>query len=291
MGIKLLITDLDNTLYDWVGFYVPSFLAMVNEIHRVSGVPVETLKAAFKRVHENHGTSEYAFAIEELDVLAQVDAGLSINEKLKKYDSAIHAFRSARRKLLKPYPGVREGLERLTRGGVKVVAHTDSLSGYVSRRLRQLDLDPYFSAICAPRDHGVPAGVEPTLLRKTDATTIAARCQVLEFSNLLRKPDPQTLKPIFDTFGISPHQTAYLGDSKTRDILLARKSGLLDIWAGYGVVGDQNLYRELVQITYWTEADLQRDEVLRKEAATVSPSFSVGSFEEAVQLCLDSRVA
>jgi FMN phosphatase YigB (HAD superfamily) len=291
MAVKLLITDLDNTLYDWVGFYVPSFLAMVNEIQRVSGLPVEALKAAFKRVHENHGTSEYAFAIEELDVLADVDAGLTIHEKLQKYDSAIHAFRSARRKLLRPYPGVREGLERLTRAGVRVVAHTDSLSGYVSRRLRQLDLDPYFSAICAPRDHGIPAGFEPTLLRQTDASTTAARCQVLEFSNSLRKPDPQTLKPIFDTLGISPKQTAYLGDSKTRDILLARESGLLDIWASYGVVRDQSLYRELVQITYWTEADLQRDEVLRKEAEAIAPSFSVDSFEEAVQLCLHSPVA
>ncbi|MDQ2643160.1 MAG: HAD family hydrolase [Myxococcota bacterium] len=271
MGIKLLITDLDNTLYDWVGFYVPSFLAMVEEIHRISGLPTETLKKAFKRVHEKHGTTEYAFAIEELDVLVALDEGLSVGEKLAKYDSAIHAFRSMRRKLLRPYPGVKEGLDRLVRSGIRVVAHTDSLSGYVSRRLRQLELDSFFAAICAPKDHGVPFGLDAAMLQKADPASTLARCQVLDFPDSFRKPDPRTLDPVFQTFGVSPAETAYLGDSKTRDVWLARQAGVLDIWASYGTAAP-SLYGELVQITYWTKEDLKQDEMLRKQVETIAPS-------------------
>ena len=35
--IELVVADLDNTLYNWVDFYVPSFLAMLREIQRISG--------------------------------------------------------------------------------------------------------------------------------------------------------------------------------------------------------------------------------------------------------------
>ena len=30
--IKLVVTDLDNTLYDWVGYYVPALDAMIAEM-------------------------------------------------------------------------------------------------------------------------------------------------------------------------------------------------------------------------------------------------------------------
>ena len=114
---------------------------MVQEIHRISGVDVSALKRSFRKVHQAHRTSEYAFAIQELDVLETIDAGLSPEERLKKYDSAIHAFRSTRRKTLRLYPGVKETLQRLRDAGVMVVAHSDSMMTYVSRRLRQLDVD------------------------------------------------------------------------------------------------------------------------------------------------------
>lgn len=30
--IKLLITDLDDTLYSWIGFFIPAFYEMVDEL-------------------------------------------------------------------------------------------------------------------------------------------------------------------------------------------------------------------------------------------------------------------
>jgi len=73
--IKLLVTDLDNTTYNWIDFYVPSFLAMVQELSRFTGIGEDELKASFKRLHQQHKTSEYTFAIQQLDVLREENKG------------------------------------------------------------------------------------------------------------------------------------------------------------------------------------------------------------------------
>ena len=41
--IKLLISDLDDTLYDWTGFFVPAFYAMADEIARMTGIDEKKL--------------------------------------------------------------------------------------------------------------------------------------------------------------------------------------------------------------------------------------------------------
>lgn len=33
---KIIITDLDDTLYDWLGFFIPSFYEMVDEIVNIT---------------------------------------------------------------------------------------------------------------------------------------------------------------------------------------------------------------------------------------------------------------
>ena len=84
--IKLIVTDLDNTIYNWVDFYVPAFNAMLKELNHISGISERQLKQAFKRVHQKHKTTEYAFAIEELDVLPEVQQGKPPRYIREKYD-------------------------------------------------------------------------------------------------------------------------------------------------------------------------------------------------------------
>jgi len=283
--IRLVVTDLDNTLYDWLGFYVPSYLAMAEEIHRISGVDLLEIKRSFRKVHQAHGTTEYAFAIQELDALREVDAGLSVEERLRKYDSAIHAFRSMRKKTLRLYPGVRETLERLREVGIAVVAHSDSMMSYVSRRLRQLDVDALLAAICAPRDHGLPPALDPRLVRRASPEAVESRTTLLEFAAGLRKPDPATLEPVFQMLQIPRDRALYVGDSLSRDILLARRSGLTDVWARYGRHPRNGLYEELLEVTYWTEAEVAEEERLRMHIEGLSPSHTIDSFAELVGIC------
>src|SRR5688500_7745082 len=111
--MRVVIVDIDNTLYDWVSCYIPSFNAVLQQLHEITLIDPEVLTASFQRVHQRQRTSEYSFAIQELDVLRDVDARLTPVEIYKKYDRAVHAFRRTRNRTLHPYRRVRATLASL----------------------------------------------------------------------------------------------------------------------------------------------------------------------------------
>ena len=49
--VRLLITDLDNTLFDWFNIWVSSFSAMIEAVARQSGVPLQTHERQVRAVH------------------------------------------------------------------------------------------------------------------------------------------------------------------------------------------------------------------------------------------------
>jgi hypothetical protein len=59
----VLITDLDNTLFDWFQIWYQPFHAMLCELIKISGVPRNTLIEEIKTVHQEHGTSEYVYLV------------------------------------------------------------------------------------------------------------------------------------------------------------------------------------------------------------------------------------
>ena len=278
--IKVIITDLDNTLYNWVDYYVPSFLAMVTELSRITGIDRETLKASFKRVHEHYKTTEYSFAIEQLDVLAQAHQGLAKAEVLARYDSAIRAFRRVRKDTLRLYEGVAESLSALKGRGKLLVAVTDSLSFYSDYRLRQLNIDSLFDALVSPPDHGIPQGMTPRDVRYyEDEARYRSRIPIqIAAPSDARKPDPAFLTPVLDRFHIQPTEAIYVGDSPTKDILLAQACGVHDVLAQYGRKYDEHNYAELVKITYWSNAEIEEDRKLRAQA--IQPTWVVDTFNE-----------
>ena len=64
--IKLLISDLDDTLYDWTGFFVPAFYAMADEIARMTGIDEKKLLNEYMAAHQRLGSVEYPYATLEL---------------------------------------------------------------------------------------------------------------------------------------------------------------------------------------------------------------------------------
>ncbi len=278
--ISVVITDLDNTIYNWVDFYVPSFLAMVKELSSLTGMTEETLKASFKRLHEQYGTSEYSFAVLELDILKEQDKGLSIAQVLQKYSRALKAFRSTRKKTLRLYEGVMETLTELRSRGKKLVAHTDALMFHAASRLKQLGVEHLYDAIFAPPDHGFPKGVKPEEVRYYTSpgkykSTIPIQ---IELDPKIRKPDPRSLVVVLDRLGVSPEQAIYVGDSLTRDILMAQRSGIVDVLAEYGRQFDPNNYAELVRITYWNAAKIGEETELRN--LQIRPSWTIREFPD-----------
>ena len=60
--IKLLITDLDDTLYSWIGFFVPAFYGMLDELSVILNEPQQVLIDEYKEIHQERGSVEYPFA-------------------------------------------------------------------------------------------------------------------------------------------------------------------------------------------------------------------------------------
>lgn len=278
--IDLVVLDLDNTLYDWVGYYVPAFRAMLAELSRITGLPENELKASFQRVHQRHGTSEYAFAIEELDVLQEVDQDLSIPERLEKYATAINAFRAVRAERMSLYPGAAEVLGALHREDRQLVAYTDAMMFYATRRLKQLGIEKYFSGLVAPRDHGLPPGVRPEWVRSSDDETkyrpLIPHVEALEPG--LAKPNPEILLEIVRDFETRPERSVYVGDSLHRDVYMAQLAGVHDIYASYGRSYPREYFTELVEITHWTDEDVARERDLHR--ISVEPSQVIDSIRE-----------
>jgi phosphoglycolate phosphatase len=279
-SIKIVITDLDNTIYNWVDFYIPSYLAMVEELTRLTGVPQERLKGSFKRLHERYRTTEYAFAVEMLDVLSPLNAGLSARQICQRYDSAIRAFRRKRKETLRLYDGVQETLVALRTSGKKIVAHTEALMFYASQRLGRLGVEALYDAIFAPPDHGFPEAVRPEDVRYFDDVTryISPIPGQFALDHRLRKPEPAILELVLDRMAVSPKEAVYVGDSLRRDVIMAQRCGVWDVHARYGQAIDPRNYEELLKITYWSDED--RDAECAVDTRAVNPTFTIDRFPD-----------
>ena len=73
--VSVVVTDLDNTLFDWFEIWHGPFKAMLDRLVADSGLDADTLIADFKAIHTKYGTVEYAFAIEELQSLREKHLG------------------------------------------------------------------------------------------------------------------------------------------------------------------------------------------------------------------------
>jgi phosphoglycolate phosphatase-like HAD superfamily hydrolase len=279
---ELLVCDLDNTLYDWVGYFVPSFYAMVDETVRISGCDREILLNDFRTVHQRAHDSEHPYALLETDCIKQTYKGMSVPQVLRILDPAFHAFNSARKKHLKLYPDVRETLERLSADGIRLVAHTESKLHGVVDRLSRLNLHIYFSRIYCRERSTVPL---PEGLEKDDWLKNFPMDRVIELSHHQIKPDREILLEICGREGIEPSRAAYVGDSLAKDVLMAKWADVFSIWAKYGSNHDASTYAALVRVSHWTPADIAREKELQSMTRDLLPdSIADHSFGEVLPI-------
>src|SRR6516165_1842279 len=136
--VATIITDLDNTLYDWVAMWGAAFKAMLRVLVERSAIDQAVIEAEARDVHRKYGTSEYSFLIESLPCLQRKHPGANLTEV---YGDAIRAYRAAREASLRLYPTVMETLTALKSKGCLVIGYTDSRAFYSAYRIRKLGLD------------------------------------------------------------------------------------------------------------------------------------------------------
>lgn len=268
MNIKLLVCDLDNTLYDWVGYFVPSFYKMVDEVVRITSCDREKLLDDFREVHKSHHDSEHPFSLLETQTIRDLYPGYSRDIIAKKLDSAFHAFNESRAKTLRLYPLVDDTLKKLIEKNISIVAHTESRLYSVVDRLRRLGIEKYFSRIyCRERSNTE----HPNISAGGRWLESFPMNRVSELSHHQRKPNPEVLIEICHRQKTEPARAAYVGDSMARDISMAQVAGLYSIWAKYGAFHLEDEYKKLIRISHWTSDDVVRERRLSEMSKSIVP--------------------
>lgn len=267
MNYKALITDVDNTLFDWFGLWHASFTAMLDEVIRISNVPRQQLLEEMQHSFRRHRTSEYAFVLEDCPCLSGFDPK-------KDLAPAIEAYRTARERKLRLYKGVRFTLATLKRHQVPIVAYTESIRFYTADRFRRLKIASYFDALYSPADHAFPA-------HSTKSANPAPALKTRDTPPHHTKPDPTILEKIVAELKLRPRDCVYVGDSKAKDIAMANTVGVHSVWAKYGAshLGDDR-YDLLRSVTHWTDEEVARERAIAEGQLNVTPNSTIERFDQ-----------
>lgn len=269
--ISVVITDLDNTLFDWFEVWYRSFKAMLDVIVEISGISCAKLLPEIRAIHRAHGTSEYAFLIEEIPSLRSKHHGANLSEL---YKEAIDAFRTERKSALRRFHGVKSTLQELRRQGVLIIGYTESMAFYTGYRMRRLELDGLIDFLYSPRDHDLPDGFTKEKIRKYPAEHYEFKKTVHRYTppNEL-KPNPKLLLDIVEDIGVDPSQVIYIGDNLHKDVRMAQEAGVVDVHANYGTAHTREEYQLLIDVTHWSDEEVLREQELKKQ--DVSPTLSL----------------
>lgn len=280
---KLLITDVDNTLFDWQLVWFETFSAMTRRVLEISGVDEGRLYRECSIIHQKYGTSEYSYLLEELPCLRERYG----DDILTAMQPAIDDFRSARREHLHLYPTVAETLAELNALGVTIAAFTESMAFYTNYRFRKFGLDGPISFLYSPPDHDLPVEDVSSIRRYAPDSYNLKRTKHRFTPEGETKPNPHILLSIIEDLGFEPQQVAYVGDNKLKDVWMAQEAGVLDVYAEYGAAQDRPEYELLRKVTHWTPEMVERERHALKPGS-VSPTHTLESeFREILPLFKD----
>lgn len=270
--IRAIITDLDDTLYSWVGFFIPAFYEMVDEISKISGVSQTILVEESRVIHQQYGSVEYPFATLMLPSIRQK---YGENDDLLKslLNPAFHRFNSVRKRELQLFPDVYDTLKELKQNHVNIFGYTDSAEENGYYRLKKLGIDNLFSKIYVSYSEYSHPDYEKNNSMIETVTS--------------KKPDPDVLKQICLKEGYSKDEVIYCGDSLTKDVYMAIKANIVSVWCNYiDYPREPDLYDKLVAISHWTESDFLKERELKKEwmQQQLRPRFEIHNYKEILSI-------
>jgi FMN phosphatase YigB (HAD superfamily) len=279
----LLITDLDNTLWDWFEAWYASFSVLLNGLVEASGLSVETLEREIRAVHQSRRTTEYSFLLGEVPSLVAAADGVDVE---KFYGEALHAQRSARIRHTRLYPTVLDTLTTLRSQGVMIVAYTESVAYWTEWRVRRTGLDGVIDRLYSAPDHDLPAGMTLDDVRTLPAEEYGLKATIHEHvPHGAIKPNVKILCSILNDCGREPDEAVYVGDSLMKDIAMAQEAGVLDAHAKYGEPQLLPEYSLLQRVTHWPDQHVNREQQLTS-SAEIAPTVVLHRFDEVLSLFL-----
>lgn len=272
--IKLLITDLDDTLYPWIDFFIPAFYGMVEELSHTLNKEEATLLKEYKQIHQKKGSVEYPYATLYLPSVIKAFPDDTPETLFKKLDPVFHRFNSIRKQRLKLYPNVKETLTQISQLGIKIVGYTESAEENGFYRLSKLGIADLFQHVYVSDSQFE----RPNYLPSSEITRVVHG----------KKPNAKLLEQICAQESVSAIETIYIGDSITKDIYMAKMAGITSVLCKYpcDFQSANDLYQKLVAISHWTDEDFQREKEIKQicQSDNIQPDYMVDSFEQLIEI-------
>lgn len=267
---RVLVTDLDNTLWDWFAAWVASFSGMLDVLIEDSGVPRDVLEREIHTLHRQYGTTEYSNLLSEIPSLIDAAGG---REPWRAFPRAVEVLRREREARTNLYPGVREALARAKAAGIAVVAYTESLAYWTTWRIKKTDLDGMIDVLYSAPDHDLPRGKSFSDMRsRPDSHYRLTRTRLQHVPRGVLKPNADVLRAILADLDLSASEAVYIGDSLMKDIAMAQAAGVTDVHASYGQAQHEPGYDLLRRVSHWSEGDIARERALAT-TSQVAPTY------------------
>jgi len=138
-----------------------------------------------------------------------VDSGDKGVYSKERFEECCKIYEEVKLGNIKPYPYVRETLEKLKEMGLKLAVVTDACNGNAIARLQKTNLLHFFDVVVSADMTGK------------------------------RKPEPDSIKLALDKLGVKAEEAIIVGDSIRRDVEAGRKIRMVTVYAAYG---DRNFF-------------------------------------------------
>lgn len=248
----VIITDVDNTLYDWVHLWAGAFGSLVAALTRLTGVGVEEWIRAARAVHVRRGATECPSLLAEMADSALWPLRLDASRVLP---PAAAAYRDYWDHHLAPYPGMRESLTALAARGHTVVAYTEGDVSIAASRLARMGLAGVIRRVFGRAALPTPANASHCLVGASRHVPIAV--DFIPRDDV--KPNTAGLGAILARCGTTGAGAVYVGDSLWKDVGMAKSLGMPALWAHYGTVRDSSDAALLDRVGHWPAADVARE--------------------------------
>jgi FMN phosphatase YigB (HAD superfamily) len=239
---KIVITDIDGTLCSFWDYFVPAVRDFLKEVSVRVDVPVPDLARDIGHVIDRRGTHEYPWLLEETSFAWKHYAKRPeefIETFVKPFWSALDNNRA---RYLRPFPKVLETIRELKEQGLLIVGLSDAPE-YMARVRNKQVFDGLLDRLYAletvepdKADQYQPISLEHGRARVSELRMAAADSKT-SFHILpqkYEKPCPAGLDRVLQDFDVYPQEAIFVGDSPTKDGLVAASRGIRFVWAHYG---------------------------------------------------------
>ncbi len=246
---NLMVTDIDNTVFNWVDYYVTAFNAMLDVVAECIDSTRVILAGEAKEVFSIHGSIEYPFVTQEMPSVNKFygdDIDAMLTGAVRK---GRNAFNLAAQPVMRPYTNVIETLEKIRKSypALPIVALTDAPRYVAMWKLNKLGILHYFDAVYGLADPRVPICLTTNRI-KLDNEILLKHLQQMNFGfkgkirilpDDYEKPGIRGLKTVLMDYDLDEpidrrERVLWIGDNLRKDVGLGNLLKIRSAWAEYG---------------------------------------------------------